>query len=99
MKAVEEGFAFVSATEAATEVEYSIVIIQREGAEEFFQFFEPFTDFRWVGFVGFCVGLVKLIQDGFAITVTGVEGMGGYVGIQPLCNILSIPREIEHRDR
>ena len=32
----------------------------------------------------------KLIQDGFAIAVTVIEGVGGYVGVQPLCGILHV---------
>ena len=52
--------------------------------------FESVADFRWITFVGFCVGLVKLIRDGFTITVTGVERVGGYVGVKPLCSILHI---------
>lgn len=81
---------FISAAKAATEIEDGVVVLQGEGTEEFFQFLETISDFRWIAFVGFCVGLVQLIQDGFAITITGVEGMSCYVGIQPLCNILHI---------
>ena len=90
LETIEEGFVFVGAAEAAAEVEDGIVIIQGQAAQEGIQFFEAAADLRWVGFVGFCVGLVKLIQNSFAITVTGVEGVGGYVGIQPLCNLVHI---------
>ena len=65
---------FISGAEAAAKVEDCVVIIQRKCAKEFFQLFEPLTDLRWVGFVGFSVGLVKLIQDGFVVAVTGVNG-------------------------
>lgn len=58
MGAVEEGFMFVGAAETAAEVEDSIVIFQRKGTEELFQCLETFTDFRWITFVGLCIGLV-----------------------------------------
>ena len=80
----------ISDAEAAAEGEDGVVILQGEVTEELFQFSNSFADFRWITFVGFCVGLVKLIQDGFAIAIAGVKGMGGYVGIQPLYNILHI---------
>ena len=67
LEAVEESFVFIGTTEAAAEIENGIIIFQRKGAEKFFQFLKSFADFQWVGFVGFCVGLVQLIQDGFAI--------------------------------
>ena len=80
----------IGGTELATEVPYGIVIIQGQAAHEGVQFFESVVDLRWVGFVGLGVDLVQLIQDGFAITITGVKGMSGNVGIQPLYNILHI---------
>ena len=42
---VTESFAFIGDTEAAAEVEDGIVIIQREGAEELFQFLKAVADF------------------------------------------------------
>ena len=66
LEAVEEGFIFVGGTELATEVPYGIVILQGQLTQKVVQFLEAVADFRWVGFVGFCVGLVKLIQDGIA---------------------------------
>ena len=70
---------FIGGAEAAAEVENSIVIIQRKIAEELFQLFEAVTDFRRIGFVGFGVSLVKMIQDGFAAAITAVKGMIVYV--------------------
>ena len=81
---------FVRATEAAAKIEDSVVVLQRESAEELFQLLKAIADVRRVEFVGLCVGLVQLIQDGFVITVTGIEGMRGYVGIEPLCNIFHV---------
>lgn len=52
-----KAFEIISA-QAATEVENSVVIIQRKIAEELFQFLEAVTDLRRIAFVGFCVGLV-----------------------------------------
>ena len=90
LETIDKSFMFIGATEATTEVEDGIVIFKREGAEEFFQFLESVADLRWVGFVGFCVGLVELIQYGFAIAIAGIKVMGSYVVIQPLCNIFHI---------
>ncbi len=70
---------FVSRAEMATEIPYGIIIFQIQTAQEVDQFFENIADIRWVGFVGFCVGLVELIQDGFAIAITGIKGMRSYV--------------------
>ena len=81
---------FVGSAELAAEVEDGVVVVKGEGAEEFLQLLEAVPDIRWVGFVGLGIGLVQLIQDGFAIAVTGVEGMGGYVGVEPLCNLVHI---------
>ena len=80
----------IGGTELTTEVPDGIVIIQGQAAQEVIQFFESITNLRRVGFVGFSVGLVELIQDGFAITITGIKGVGRYVGIQPICDILHI---------
>ena len=66
------------------------VVFQREGAEELFQFFETVADFRRIGFVRFCVGLVELIQDCFAITVAGIKGVSIYVRLQPLCDLIYV---------
>ena len=54
----------------------------------FFQFLKAYADFRWVGFVGFCVGLVELIQDGVTVAVTGIEWVGLYVGFQSLGDVI-----------
>lgn len=56
--------------------------------QKYVQFTEAIPDVRWIGFVGFLIGLVELIQDGFAITVAGIEGMGLYVGFQPLGDVI-----------
>ena len=39
---------------------------------------------------GLAIGLVQLIQHSFAIAIAGIKGLGSYVGIQPLCNILYV---------
>ena len=71
---------FVGSAELATKVPYGIVIIQGQAAQEGIQFLESVTDLRWVRLVGFCIGLVELIQDGFAFTVARIEWVGLYVG-------------------
>ena len=90
LQAIDKGFAFIRTAQSATEVKNCVVICQWEIAEIFFQVFESVADFRRVGFVGFCVGLVQLIQDGFAIIVTGIKGVGFYVSFQPLNNLIHV---------
>ena len=81
---VAEGFFFVGGAEVAAEVEDGVVVVQGEGAEEFLQLLEAVPDLGWVGFVGFGIGLVKLIQDGGMFLVAGVQGMGLDVGSKAL---------------
>ena len=38
--------------------------------------------------MGLGVSLVQLIQDGFAITVAGIEWVGLYVGVQSLGDVI-----------
>jgi hypothetical protein len=90
LEAIEKGFMFVGGAELATEVPYGIIIFQRQAAQEVIQFFEGVTDLRWVGFEGFCVGLIQLIQDCFAIAVAGIKGMGFYVCFQSLGNVIHV---------
>ena len=78
----------IGGAELATEVPHGIVIVQGQAAHEGIQFFESVTDLRWVGFVGFCVGLVELIQDGVTVAVTGIEWVGLYVGFQSLGDVI-----------
>lgn len=77
LNTINEGFVFIGAAQAATEVKDSIIIFQWEVTEEFFQFFEAITNLRRIRLMGLSIGLVKLIQDGFTITIPGVEGVGG----------------------
>ena len=59
-------------------------------ALEVHQFSKACPDFRRVGLVGLGIGLVQLIQYGFAIGVIGIEGMGIYVVFQPLYDIIHV---------
>ena len=77
-----EGFALVGGAEAAAEVKDGVVIVQRQGFQKRLQFFETLADFRWIGFVGFAIGLVELIQNGFAIAASGIKGMVVRIGFQ-----------------
>ena len=77
---VAEGFFLVGSTQAAAEVKYGVVIVQGQGFQETLQFLEALADFRWVGFVGFCVGLVELIENSFSIAIPGIKGMVVRVG-------------------
>ena len=36
------------------------------------------------------VALVQLLQDSFAFTVAGIEGVSGYVGVQQLRNLIHL---------
>ena len=79
---VAEGFFLVGCTQAAAEVKDGVVIVQRQGFQKRLQFFETLADFRRIGFVGFAIGLVELIQNGFAIAAPRVKGMVVRIGFQ-----------------
>ena len=79
---------FVGGAELTTEIPHGIVIIQGQAVQEIIQFLESISDLRWIGFVGFGVGLIQLIQDGFAFTIAGIEWVGLYVGFQPLSDVI-----------
>ena len=81
-QAVAEGFFLVSRTQAAAEVKDGIVIVQGQGFKETLQFFETFADFWRIGFVGFGIGLVELVENGFSTAVPGIKGMVVSVGFQ-----------------
>lgn len=72
---VLKGFALVGGAEAAAQVKDGVVIVQGKGFQKRFQFFETIADFWWIGFVGFAIGLVELIQNGFSIAAPRVKGM------------------------
>ena len=80
-EAIKKGFMFVSRAEAATEVENGIVIFQWQMSQQVIQFPEAIPDVRWVRFMGFLIGLVKLVQDSFAIAVTKINRVGIYVSL------------------
>ena len=84
LQAVEEGFVFLGGAEAAAEIEDGVIIVQGQSFRNALQFCEAGLDLRQVGLVGLCVGLVKLIQDGLAVAVTGLKRVGIYVGLQSL---------------
>ena len=74
-QAVAEGFCLVGSTQVAAEIKDCIVITQGQGFQKTFQFLKAFADFLWIGFVGFGIGLVELIENGFSIAVPGIKGM------------------------
>ena len=78
----------VCGTEAATEVEDGIIIFHWQMFQQVIQFPEPIPDVRWVGFMGFLIDLVQLIQDGFMVAVAGIEGMVVDIGFQPLGTVI-----------
>ena len=61
---VEKGFLLIGRTQAAAEVKDCIVIAQWQGFQETLQFLEALADLGWIGFVGFGIGLVKLVENG-----------------------------------
>ena len=79
---VAEGFFLVGCTKAAAEVKDCIVIVQGQGFQETLKFFEAFADFGWIGFVGFGIGLIELVENSLSIAVPGIKGMVAYVGFQ-----------------
>ena len=81
-QAMAEGFFLVGCTQAATEVKDGIVIAQRQRLQETLQFLETLADFRRIGFVGFGIGLVELVENGFSIAVPGIKRMVVRVGFQ-----------------
>ena len=83
-QAVAEGFFLVGCTQAAAEIKDSIVIVQGQGFQETLQFLETIADFRWVGFVGFGIGLVELVKNSFTITIPRIKWMVACVGFSML---------------
>ena len=81
-QAVTEGFFLVSCAQAAAEDKDGIIIAQWQGFQKILQFLEALADFRWIGFVGFGIGLVELVENGFNIAVPGIKGMVACVGFQ-----------------
>ena len=79
-QAVAEGFFLVGGTQAAAEVKDGVVIVQGQGFQETLQFPETLADFQRIRFVGFGIGLVELIQDGFGIAVPRIKGMVVRIG-------------------
>lgn len=59
----------VCGTEAAAEVKDGIIIFQWQMPQQVIQFTEAITDIRWVGFMGFLIDLIELLQDGFTAAV------------------------------
>ena len=81
-QAVAEGFFLVGGTKAAAEVKDGVVIVQGQVFKETLQFLETIADFCRIGFVGFSIGLVELVENGFSIAVPGIKGMVACVGFQ-----------------
>ena len=81
-QAVAESFFLVGGTQMAAQIEDGIVIAQRQGIQEVLKLPEPLTDFRRIGFVGFGVGLVKLVENGLGIAAPWIEGVAAHVGFQ-----------------
>ena len=81
-QAVAEGFFLIGCTQTAAEVKDGVVIAQGQRLQETLKFLETFDDFRRVSFVGFGIGLVELVENGFCVTVPGIKGMVACVGFQ-----------------
>ena len=79
---MSEGFLLIGSTQAAAEIKDGIVIVQGQGFQETLQFLETIADFRWVGFVGFGIGLVELVKNGFSVATPGIKGMVSCVSFQ-----------------
>ena len=77
-----EGFCLIGRTQAAAEVKDSVVIVQGQSFQKTLQFLKTLADLRWIGFVGFGIGLVELVENGFSIAVPGIKGMVVRVGFQ-----------------
>ena len=81
-QSVAEGFFLVGRTQAAAEAKDGIVIVQGQGFQKTLQFFETLADLRRIGFMGFGIGLVELVENSFGIAVPSVKGMVVCVGFQ-----------------
>ena len=79
-QAVAEGFFLVGCTQAAAEAKDGSIIAQWQGFQETLQLLEALADFRRIGFVGFGIGLVELVENSFGIAVPSVKGMVVCVG-------------------
>ena len=79
-QAVTEGFFLVGCAQAAAEVKDSVIIVQGQSFQKTLQFLETFADFGWIVFVGFCVGLIELIENSYSVAVPGIKGMVACVG-------------------
>jgi len=78
----------IGSAKAAAEVKDGIVISQGQFLQQFSQILETGTDFRWVIFMGFLIGLVELIQDGLAVAVTRVKWVCFDVCFQPVGDVI-----------
>ena len=72
----------IGGAEAAAEVKDGIIIAQWQGFKKTLQFLEALADFGWIGFVGFGIGLVELVENGFSVVVPAIKGMVACVGFQ-----------------
>ena len=81
-QAVAESLFLVGCTQAAAEVKNGVVIVQGQGFQKTLQFFETLADLRRIGFVGFGIGLVELVENGFSVVVPAIKGMVACVGFQ-----------------
>ena len=79
-QAVAEGFFLVGGTQAAAEIKDGVVIAQGQGFKETFQFLETLADLGRIGFVGFGISLVKLVENSFSVAAPGIKGMVACVG-------------------
>ena len=77
-----EGFCLIGRTQAAAEVKDGVVIAQWQGFQKIPQFLEALADLGWIGFVGFGIGLVELVENGLRIAAPGIKGMVACVGFQ-----------------
>ena len=82
LETINKGFVFVGTAKAAAEVKDGVVITQGQGFQETLQFFETLADLRRIGFVGFGIGLVELVENGFTIAVPNIKWMVACVSIQ-----------------
>ena len=81
-QAVTEGFFLVGCAQAVAEVKDGIIIAQWQGFQKILQFLEALADFWRIRFVGFGIGLVKLVENGFTIAVPNIKWMVACVSIQ-----------------
>jgi len=75
LQAVQKGLAFICTAQATTQIENCVVIIQWQYTQILLQLLESITNLLGIVLMGFCIGMVELIQYRLTIRIARVKGM------------------------